>query len=216
MELLTGLEPVTSSLPRKCSTTELQQHFGLDSRGSPTTRWRRRGWMERVGGIEPPCAAWKAAVLPLNYTRKVSALGADPALGGARSGGPGEVCHQPQPNRPPSFALQPGQALPSGVEPWRARRGRLVGEAGFEPAKAEPSDLQSDPFGRSGIPPPGIPESGGTAPTSGAAPQTAGARTTDGTIGPIARLHPGACAAKWLQQGGKRHAPVSSSSRFTF
>ena len=25
--------------------------------------------MERVGGIEPPCAAWKAAVLPLNYTR---------------------------------------------------------------------------------------------------------------------------------------------------
>ena len=25
VELLTGLEPVTSSLPRKCSTTELQQ-----------------------------------------------------------------------------------------------------------------------------------------------------------------------------------------------
>ena len=27
--------------------------------------------MERVMGIEPTCAAWKAAVLPLNYTRKV-------------------------------------------------------------------------------------------------------------------------------------------------
>ena len=25
--------------------------------------------MERVKGIEPSCAAWKAAVLPLNYTR---------------------------------------------------------------------------------------------------------------------------------------------------
>jgi hypothetical protein len=25
--------------------------------------------MERVRGIEPPCAAWEAAVLPLNYTR---------------------------------------------------------------------------------------------------------------------------------------------------
>src|SRR6266511_3025938 len=25
---------------------------------------------ERVRGIEPPCAAWEAAVLPLNYTRK--------------------------------------------------------------------------------------------------------------------------------------------------
>ena len=29
----------------------------------------------------------------------------------------------------------------------------LVGRAGFEPAKAEPSDLQSDPFGRSGTSP---------------------------------------------------------------
>ena len=28
-----------------------------------------------------------------------------------------------------------------------------VGEAGFEPAKAEPPDLQSGPFGHSGIPP---------------------------------------------------------------
>ena len=26
--------------------------------------------MERVGGIEPPWSAWKAEVLPLNYTRK--------------------------------------------------------------------------------------------------------------------------------------------------
>jgi hypothetical protein len=26
--------------------------------------------MERVRGIEPPCAAWEAAVLPLNYTRE--------------------------------------------------------------------------------------------------------------------------------------------------
>jgi hypothetical protein len=25
--------------------------------------------MERVRGIEPPYAAWEAAVLPLNYTR---------------------------------------------------------------------------------------------------------------------------------------------------
>ena len=49
-------------------------------------------------GIEPTPSAWKAEVLPLNYTRK------------------------------------------------------LVG-AGFEPAKAEPSDLQSDPFDRSGTPP---------------------------------------------------------------
>ena len=33
---------------------------------------------------------------------------------------------------------------------------KRVGVAGFEPAKAEPSDLQSDPFGHSGIPPLGL------------------------------------------------------------
>ena len=52
-------------------------------------------------GIEPTPSAWKAEVLPLNYTR-----------------------------------------IPLNVE-----------GAGFEPAKAEPSDLQSDPFDRSGTPP---------------------------------------------------------------
>ena len=26
---------------------------------------------KRVRGIEPPCAAWEAAVLPLNYTRRM-------------------------------------------------------------------------------------------------------------------------------------------------
>ncbi len=53
-------------------------------------------------GIEPTLSAWKAEVLPLNYTRN------------------------------PAFGLE--------------------GE-GFEPSKAEPSDLQSDPFDRSGTPP---------------------------------------------------------------
>ena len=52
LELLMGLEPMTSSLPRKCSTTELQQLVG-----------------ERVKGIEPSYSAWKAAALPLSYTR---------------------------------------------------------------------------------------------------------------------------------------------------
>ncbi len=59
--------------------------------------------VERVMGIEPTLSAWKADVLPLNYTRM--------------------------------------------------KFGVMVEEAGFEPAKAEPSDLQSDPFGRSGTPP---------------------------------------------------------------
>ncbi len=54
-------------------------------------------------GIEPTSSAWKAEVLPLNYTR----------------------------TDPP----------------------HLVEGGGFEPPKAEPPDLQSGPFGRSGTPP---------------------------------------------------------------
>ena len=36
--------------------------------------------LERVMGIEPTCAAWKAAVLPLNYTRNVCSLAASTPL----------------------------------------------------------------------------------------------------------------------------------------
>jgi hypothetical protein len=60
------------------------------------------GELERVAGIEPARSAWKAEVLPLNYTREILYL--------------------------------------------------VEGE-GFEPSKAEPTDLQSAPFDRSGIPP---------------------------------------------------------------
>jgi hypothetical protein len=42
VEPMTGLEPVTSSLPRKCSTTELHRLVGLTS---PK--------MERKTGLEP-------------------------------------------------------------------------------------------------------------------------------------------------------------------
>ncbi|KTD19197.1 hypothetical protein Llan_2268 [Legionella lansingensis] len=58
-------------------------------------------------GIEPTLSAWKAEVLPLNYTRFFTY----------------HVCTI------------------------------LVEGEGFEPSKAEPSDLQSDPFDRSGTPP---------------------------------------------------------------
>ena len=57
-------------------------------------------------GIEPTPSAWKAEVLPLNYTR---------------------------------LTYHHHQNLVEGV--------------GFEPTKAEPSDLQSDPFDHSGTPP---------------------------------------------------------------
>ena len=69
-------------------------------------------------GIEPTLSAWKAEVLPLNYTR----TGTSPA---------------------PKIAVK------------TATHGKIqmVEGGGFEPPKAEPSDLQSDPFDRSGTPP---------------------------------------------------------------
>ena len=74
--------------------------------------------LERVMGIEPTSSAWKAEVLPLNYTREVV--------------------------RAPSHPQH-------GRRPCNAHR--LVVGGGFEPPKAEPSDLQSDPFDHSGTPP---------------------------------------------------------------
>jgi hypothetical protein len=68
-------------------------------------------------GIEPTLSAWKAEVLPLNYTRL--------------------FCKN-------SFYSQGQSFIPSKT---------LVEGEGFEPSKAEPSDLQSDPFDRSGTPP---------------------------------------------------------------
>ena len=76
--------------------------------------------MERVAGIEPAPSAWKAEVLPLNYTR-----------GYYTPGHPGTPRGHP-----------PGPPIP-----------RVVEGVGFEPTKAEPSDLQSGPFGHSGTPP---------------------------------------------------------------
>ena len=66
-------------------------------------------------GIEPTLSAWKAEVLPLNYTRTLT-------------------------YKPDELSAPKHRFL-------------LVEGEGFEPSKAEPSDLQSDPFDRSGTPP---------------------------------------------------------------
>ena len=84
--------------------------------------------MERVAGIEPASSAWKAEVLPLNYTRPVT------------------------------LTIQVSRLLSPATplyicRPTYIERNKLVVGEGFEPSKAEPSDLQSDPFDRLGIPP---------------------------------------------------------------
>ena len=79
---------------------------------------------KRVKGVEPSSLAWKAMALPLSYTRSKQKY--------------------PELNRPSSSNPFIDFGRPIS---W------LMGGAGFEPAKALPSDLQSDPFDRSGNPP---------------------------------------------------------------
>ena len=73
-------------------------------------------------GIEPTSSAWKAEVLPLNYTRLTMRW---VTFGSALT---------------PNLVRNPHLT-------------HLVEGGGFEPPKAEPTDLQSVPFGRSGTPP---------------------------------------------------------------
>ena len=66
-----GIGPATSPLPRECSTTEPKGQLVYPRRvkhqnGLPKPN---TAFMEREAGIEPASLAWKAKVLPLNYSR---------------------------------------------------------------------------------------------------------------------------------------------------
>ena len=88
MAYLQGFEPRTHGLEGHCSI-QLSYRYMLQSPKSLILRWyqyltkfafreishlsfltSRVSFMERVKGIEPSQSAWKAEVLPLNYTRK--------------------------------------------------------------------------------------------------------------------------------------------------
>ncbi len=62
-----GLEPLTYCLEGSCSI-QLSYWRRLYSRLICSCLE-----LERVMGIEPTCSAWKADILPLNYTRRLSA-----------------------------------------------------------------------------------------------------------------------------------------------
>ena len=116
--------------------------------------------LERVAGIEPASSAWKAEVLPLNYTREP--LPACLATALAQTFRPGALLLRAEPHRDSIYCFAGSREIPAGAICFPAYRQLrlpalpdtvLVEGAGFEPAKAEPSDLQSDPFGHSGTPP---------------------------------------------------------------
>ena len=72
--------------------------------------------MERAKGLEPSSSAWKAEVLPLNYTRKACPLVASGS------------CTR-RSTRRARWLMRAGLCPIEGEV-------RMVGEAGFEPAKA--------------------------------------------------------------------------------
>jgi hypothetical protein len=175
--------------------------------------------MERVMGIEPTSSAWKAEVLPLNYTRVLQPppSPATPGAGPLRLGPPRparrRTSSRPVRTLPPrgrrlpdgpvfrpvrrprnlwwrgkdysgrpalrpsgavapcaTFRIAPGDAVEPSVGSNPSPEGKaasgwpcvsacpetlksLVEGEGFEPSKAEPADLQSAPFDRSGTPP---------------------------------------------------------------
>ena len=64
---IAGIGPATSPLPRECSATEPN---GLQNcQKIPTCITDSQQTVERETGIEPASLAWKARVLPLNYSR---------------------------------------------------------------------------------------------------------------------------------------------------
>ena len=114
MELITGLEPdlfLTKEVLYRLSYMSLITFV----------------FLERVAGIEPASSAWKAEVLPLNYTRALNTeVGANvftpiPKISFLRS----------------AFC----SVSPVGGWGW------------IRTTEAYASDLQSDPFGHSGTPP---------------------------------------------------------------
>src|SRR5262249_55018301 len=63
------IERATSPLPRECSTTEPHGHrYGAGHALEPKPVATSAS-LERETGIEPASLAWKAKVLPLNYSR---------------------------------------------------------------------------------------------------------------------------------------------------
>ena len=70
------IELPTSPLPRECSTTE--PHGQLFH-----TRDQAHATLERETGIEPASLAWKAKVLPLNYSRALDGVRSQPSSYGS-------------------------------------------------------------------------------------------------------------------------------------
>ena len=100
VEPMTGLEPVTSSLPRTRSTTELHRPDREKTIPAPARPGVRQDpaaprpagtcWSGRRGSNPRP-TAWKAVTLPLSYSRASAAPHRRPTTPAAERGGEGRI-----------------------------------------------------------------------------------------------------------------------------
>jgi hypothetical protein len=94
-------------------------------------------------GIEPTLSAWKAEVLPLNYARALSSY---QKLEFGKAFGKAWIPDTKSVSRlRPINTIQKIRIQNFGYPEWRGKDSNL--------RRRKPSDLQSDPFGRSGTPP---------------------------------------------------------------
>jgi hypothetical protein len=97
-------------------------------------------------GIEPTPSAWKAEVLPLNYTR--NGLDLPDSVYSTSTNANRNVL------QPINLPVDTTLTSSASERPLSAIVcGHMVEGGGFEPPKAVPADLQSAPFGHSGTPP---------------------------------------------------------------
>ena len=123
-----GVEPTTSALPRRRSTTELQQR-NPNSLKTPTLSQPNRFWAQpkpQSGRWDsnPQHPAWKAGALPLSYTRNSELF-------------PRTI--SPHLSNSIHLLLCHCNTNPN----WAGRDSN--------PRRRKPADLQSAPFGHSGI-----------------------------------------------------------------
>ena len=127
---LAGIGPATSPLPRECSTTEphgriLFAVVEIDA------------LLERETGIEPASLAWKAKVLPLNYSR----------VG---------IVQRPRWARPTQAPFGHRSATNSStvtLARFQKKAGSWWRRLDSNQRRRKPTDLQSAPFSHSGTPP---------------------------------------------------------------
>ena len=135
------IERATSPLPRECSTTEPHGPADPWPCGPPIDRLQfEKGSigalveLERETGIEPASLAWKARVLPLNYSR--AALPNQLALTRYHNPGTTNITQCIRPFGTGTGRLTsapaPRPSDKSNIEQKRPKN--LVDEAGFEPA----------------------------------------------------------------------------------